>query len=190
MEDPDQVRSEFDLIAQIQAGEEAAFERLVRLYYEELCDFVASQIRHSTAAEDIVQDIFLNLWRRREEWAPRSSLQAYLFGAARNASIKYRKRRRVRRRWKNEEQAKEPIRDPGPEAGMRHRELEQAMQESVRALPPRRREVYILSRHHGLTYKEIAVVMDIAPSTVDNQMVEALRFLRKRLHAFASTSTA
>jgi RNA polymerase sigma-70 factor (ECF subfamily) len=187
MKNPDQI-PEQQLIAQIQAGNEAAFERLVRRFYEELCAFMEAQIGHATAAEDLVQDIFLNLWRRRGEWEPRSTLRAYLFGAARNASIKYRKRRQVRRRWKREEREKDPPREPGPDDAFRHRELEYAFQEGVSELPERRRQVFVLSRHHGLTYKEIAVVMDITPSTVDNQMVEALRFLRGRLHAFLSTT--
>ena len=65
-------------------------------------------------------------------------------------------------------------------------ELKAVIQESIDALPERRREVYVLSRQHGLTYKEIAIVMDISPKTVDTQMVAALKFLRKRLQARSS----
>jgi RNA polymerase sigma-70 factor (ECF subfamily) len=61
------------------------------------------------------------------------------------------------------------------------------MKKCISELPERRREVFVLSRQHGLTYKEIAAVMDISPKTVDNQMVEALKFLRKRLQSFSST---
>ena len=57
------------------------------------------------------------------------------------------------------------------------------MTEAISGLPERRRQVYVLSRHHGLTYKEIAEVMDISPNTVDNQMVEALKSLREYLEA-------
>lgn len=180
---------EQQLITRIQSGDEEAFEALVRLYYEELCGFVESQIGHPTAAEDLVQNVFLNLWRRRREWEPRSTLRAYLFGAARNESIKHRKRRQVRRRWKREEREKEQPEPIGPEDDFRCQELHHTFRESVAELPGRRRQVFVLSRHYGLTYKEIAVVMGISPSTVDNQMVEALRFLRKRLHSFLSAAT-
>jgi len=187
MRDSTQKPQEQRLVAEIQNGNEEAFEKVIRLYYEELCNYVETQIGHSSSAEDLVQDVFLNLWRRRREWNPRTTLRAYLFGAVRNESIKHRKRRRVRHRWKQEQRETASLDAPGPHEDLRHRELEQAFREHVAELPERRRQVFVLSRHHGLTYKEIAAVMDISPSTVDNQMVKALRFLRERLGTFLSS---
>lgn len=178
------------LIERVQEGDEQAFEALFRTHYEALCNFVEPRVGSPEVAEDLVQNVFLNLWRRRQDWEPRTTLQAYLFGAARNEAIKYRKHRQVRRDWKREKKKEkthgESEFDPGED--LKHRELNRAVQECVSELPERRREVYLLSRQYGLTYEEIAGVMDISPSTVDNQMVKALESLRKNLSPFLSST--
>jgi RNA polymerase sigma-70 factor (ECF subfamily) len=151
---------------------------------------VESQVGAACVAEDLVQNVLMNLWRRRQEWEPRTSLRAYLFGAARNEFLQYRAHRQVRDRWAEEEQERDdpPPPLPSPSESVEHRELQREMKKCIAELPERRRQVYVLSRQHGLTYKEIATVMDISPKTVDNQMVEALKFLRKRLRSFSSVS--
>ena len=188
MGNSEQDSMEWEQVARIQEGDEEAFEALFRHYYEELCHFVESQVGSAEVAEDLVQNIFLSLWRRREDWEPKTTLRAYLFGAARNESIKYRKHQQVRSRWKQEEKEKETPERSDPEDDLKSRELRRTIRKWVDKLPERRRQVYLLSRQHGLTYKEIARVMDISPKTVDNQMVEALKFLRKRLGAFLPTT--
>ena len=178
--------SEQQCIQRIQDGSRKAFETLFRAYYNELCDFVEYQLDSPELAEDLVQDIFCDIWRRREEWKPKGTLKAYLYRAAHNQSIKQIERRQVRRRWKRQEEHKDTPQKPSPEDDFHHRELKRVLQASVEELPERRRQVYILSRQHGLTYKEIAEVMEISPKTVDHQMVAALKFLRKRLSTFLS----
>lgn len=177
-----------ELVSQIQNGNRAAFETLFRRYYEDLCGFVESRVGAAEVAEDLVQNVLLNLWRRRGEWEPRTSLRAYLFGAARNEFLNYREHRQVRDRWAEEEKerAEMPPQEPSPSDSVEHRELRCEMRKCISELPERRREVFVLSRRHGLTYKEIAVVMEISPKTVDNQMVEALKFLREQLCSFSS----
>ena len=79
---PDQEERARALIEQIQAGDEAAFETLFRIYYEALNDFVRRKVDRPEVAEELVQNVFLNLWRRRRAWQPRHSIKAYLYGAA------------------------------------------------------------------------------------------------------------
>jgi len=64
------------------------------------------------------------------------------------------------------------------------RDENERLKERVAELPERQRQVYVLSRRHGLTYEEIATVMDISPKTVDNHMVKALKFLREGLRRY------
>lgn len=193
MVSPEEAPPDDVLVARIQEGDHEAFERLFRSYYEELCAFVDAQIGDLEGADDIVQDVFLGLWRRRNDLNIHSTVRAYLFGAARNESISHRKRRKVRteddektrKRW-------ERVRTwstTTPEEDLKRDELRRTIQESIAALPERRREVYTLSRQHGLTYDEIAQVMGISPKTVDNQMVEALKFLRKQLRSRLARTT-
>lgn len=184
------------LVDRIREGDSTAFEALFRSYYEPLCGFVEARIGEASVSEDLVQNIFLSLWRRREDLDPGTSVKAYLFGAARNESIDYRKRRKVRDDWEQEKKRNAqsdidlvpgPARQIiGPMEDAEKRQLQEELQKGISELPRRRREVYVLSRHHGLTYNEIAAVMGISAKTVDNQMVEALKFLRKRLRNFIS----
>lgn len=190
MKSPEQNPPDAVLVAQMQKGDHDAFEKLFRSYYEELCAFVDSRIGELRGADDIVQNVFLSLWRRRKDLTIRSTVRAYLFGAARNESISHRERRkRQTEDIEVKRKAWERVRswsNPKPVDELERDELRDVIRESIAALPERRREVYILSRQHGLTYKEIASVMDISPKTVDNQMVEALRFLRKRIRTHSS----
>ena len=178
--------SERQWIEQVREGNSKAFEAIFRTYYNELCDFVEFELNSPEVAEDIVQGIFCDVWQRREEWYPGGTLKAYLYRAARNQSIKQINRRQVRRRWKQREKRKDAPQAPSPEDHFRHRELKRTLEESIGELPDRRRQVYVLSRQHGLTYKEIAEVMEISPKTVDRQMVAALKFLRERLSTLLS----
>jgi len=172
-------------IRRIQEGDEAAFEELFHTYYGKLCHFVEQEVNSSEVAEDLVQKVFLNLWRRRQDWQPKTTIRSYLFGAVQNESIKYRKHRQVRRQWKEEEkERKRGSRELDPEASFQRREIDEALKERVAELPERQRQVYVLSRRHGLTYEEIATVMDISPKTVDNHMVKALKFLREGLRRY------
>lgn len=193
MEDPGQRLEEQQWARRIQGGDHDAFEALFRRYYKPLCDFAESHrvgTSASEAAEDLVQEVFLDLWRRHQSWTLRATPRAYLFGAVRNKAIKRIKRQQVRRRWSEEQQARtESVQAfPGPGVDLRRREIERAMRQSVDRLPPRRRQVYVLSRDYGLTYNEIAAVMDISSRTVEHQMAHALKFLRGQLKHFLSTA--
>lgn len=173
--------SERQWIERIQSGDHTAFEALFKVHYEVLCDAVEYYVSNSEIAEELVQDIFADIWRRRRDWNPRHSIKAYLHGAARNKAIKHRKRRQVRLRWEEQQQYEpEPV-SASPEQIIEYSELEQIIQSSIEDMPPRRREIYRLSRQYGLSHKEISVALRISTKTVENQIGHALRFLRERI---------
>lgn len=185
-EQRDRERRDRRWVERIQAGDHDAFGKLFHAYAESLCAFAVQHVGEE-AAEDIVQTVFCDLWNRREAWDPKGTVRAYLFRAVRNTSLDHLKHRRVRRDWKNEE--KERGRDDalvGPADELQHQELNRAMQHAVANLPERRRLVYVMAHRHGMSYKEIAAALDIAPKTVENQIGRALKTLRDRLAEFAS----
>lgn len=173
-------------VQRIQEGDRAAFEQLFHVYYHDLCGFVQAHIHAPDVAEDLVQDLFLDFWRRRGTLHVRSSLKAYLFGAARNLALSHLEHRQVSRRWERQKRQGKAPTEVGPDEQLWERELARALQACVAELPERRQMVYRLSRQHGLTYREIAAIMEISPRTVENQMVHALKFLRERLLAYRS----
>jgi RNA polymerase sigma-70 factor (ECF subfamily) len=137
-------------------------------------------LRQRAVAEEIAQDVLLELWRRRESLEVEVSLRAYLFQATRNRSLNHLRHERVAREGESY-----AARDTAVEATSVSRlveeEIEQAVREAVSGLPDRCREVFELSRVQGLRYAEIAGVMGISVKTVEAQMGKALRVLRERL---------
>ena len=171
------------LVGQIREGNEAAFEALFQTYYEALSDFVRRKVDRPEVAEGLVQNVFFNLWRRRQAWQPRQSVKAYLYGAARNEAAKYLRRRGIERSWQQRERHLAPQPEPTPMEQCHSRELSRTVRRWVEELPERRRLVFVLVRYHGLSHAEAAAAMGISTKTVEVQMWKALTFLRERLSA-------
>lgn len=168
----------------VRSGDAEAFEALFRAYCEPLCDFVYSHVFSRGIAEDLVHDIFCDLWNRRRDWRPRVTVKAYLYRAARNKALNWLKHHRVRQTWEaDERRRKRPVSESPAEAAQ-YRELTRAMQRAIEELPARRRLVYTMVRQQDMTYVEVAAALDISSKTVENQMGRALKVLRARLSAF------
>lgn len=170
-------------VERIREGDHRAFEALFHAYYEDLYGFVRYYVSSSEVVEDLVQDIFLNLWKRRQHWKLEATIKAYLYGAARNTALNHLRHKKVRARWQLSQTAfhAKLVSPSSTDDALRRKELEQEVREAIAELPERRRLVFTLSRHHGLSYKGIATALNISIKTVETQMVRALRFLRERL---------
>jgi RNA polymerase sigma-70 factor (ECF subfamily) len=125
----------------------------------------------------------LELWRRRETLAADGSAQAYLFQATRNRVLNHLRHLKIEQRSEPEIRGDSPS-TPRADAALAHEELNVAVQQAVQSLPDRCREVFELSRVHGLKYAEIARQLGISVKTVEAQMGKALRTLRERLAAW------
>ncbi len=169
-----------ELLARLRGGDEAAFDAVFRAYYAPLVGLAESVLRHRALAEEVAQDVMLELWRRRETLAVEESLRAYLFQATRNRALNHIRHLRVTERGKPFAAA--PVSaTPTADAELVEEEIDVALRAAVSELPPRCREVFELSRVHGMKYAEIASVMGISVKTVEVQMGKALRILRERL---------
>lgn len=168
-------------VEEIRKGNEVAFELLFREYCDSLCDFVSYLVHSKEVAEEIVQDIFLDIWKRRCEWKPRVGIKAYLFGAARNKSLNYLKHVRIIKRWETQEINRETPQQVGPDDQLCFEQLQNLMEIAIEQLPERRRLVFRLARQYHMSFIEIAAALGISVKTVENQMGKALEVLRKRL---------
>jgi RNA polymerase sigma-70 factor (ECF subfamily) len=139
-----------------------------------------SIVRSQAVAEEIVQDVMLELWKRREQLAADSSPQAYLFQSARNRSLNYVRHEKVAREGEPYATRSEAI-ESNAHSSMVEDEMAIAVRRAVAGLPARCREVFELSRTHGLKYSEIATTLGISVKTVEAQMGKALRVLREEL---------
>lgn len=122
----------------------------------------------------------LELWRRRESLASDSSPQAYLFQSTRNRALNHVRHERVEKKSEPELIRQSEMKTPAP-TNLIEEEIDVALKKAVAELPDRCREVFELSRTHGLKYSEIATTLGISVKTVEAQMGKALRTLRVKL---------
>jgi RNA polymerase sigma-70 factor (ECF subfamily) len=169
-----------DILRRIQAGDEAAFDVAFRQWYPVLVRVATALLHEIDAAEEVAQEVMLELWRRRHVISADVSLRAYLLRAVRNRSLNQLRHLRVRRDSEGDVEATYDA-PMGADAPMVAGELSEAVQETIRGLPPRCREIFELSRVHGLKYAEIAESLGISQKTVEAQMGKALKIMRERL---------
>ncbi len=168
------------------AGDTAAFERIFTTYYAVLVRFAYNYLHSRERAEEVIQELFLFIWERRQAWDVTGSLKSYLYRAARNRALDALKHERVERGW-----ADRAIREQGgaehgapaldADAQLNVDELNAALQRAIEALPERCRQAYTLHRQQHLSYTEIAEVMGTTVGTVTIQIGKALKALRKSL---------
>jgi len=162
-------------IERLRQGDEAAFESLFRAFAPGLCAFVARYVDSRAVAEEIVQDLFLTIWRRRADLVVEQSVATYLFTAARNRAVNHLRRERVARRWEGSIVGR--IESPGRSGEAELLEMLD-LQDGIDRLPARCRLIFTLSRQQGMTYAQIAESLDLSVKTVEVQMGRALRALR------------
>jgi len=171
------------LLERLRSGDQAAFDSMFRAHYGQLVGFAQGMLRDRAAAEDVAQEVMLEVWRRRAELSISESIRAYLLRATRNRSLNQLRHANVARRAEPQLAGEESVNATGASqlvAG----ELRTALAAAVAELPPACRQVFEMSRGQGLRYAEIATRLDISIKTVESQMGKALRHLRTRLAAW------
>ena len=175
-----------DLIEGIRRGDAVAFERVFRTYFGALCSVVSGYVRSRDVAEEVVQDLLLTLWRRRDELEVRDGLRVYLFRAARNRALNWVRHARREIAWATTARMTREI-APRAQAEAQEtlecRELSVALAAAIAALPERRRLAFQLTQQAGLSHIETAAIMGIAPKTVAIHLGLAREELRSQLRA-------
>jgi len=175
----------------MRAGDERAFEALFHAHYAPLCRFLREYLRSPAVIEELVQDLFLRLWRDRARLPVRGSVRAYLYVSARNSALNHLRHERFVRRLQSRWAAgdREPSLEPGartPEGEAAAHELAGAIRSAIQSLPERARLAATLRWEHQLSYAEIAEIMEISVKGVENQLGRIMKALRPALEPFHS----
>ena len=181
--------NDFERVAKIRAGDEKAFEELFFEYYNQLSRFANTITKSREFARDTVQDVFLKIWRNRANWEIHISIKVYLYQSVRNQSLNLLEKQKTRQRLNEKLQIDQSsysnryYENDNYPSSISERELKLLTKvwELVDQMPERRKLVFQLHRKHGLSYKEIAKVLDIARKTVENHVAQALQFLRDNI---------
>lgn len=173
---------EEELIESLVNNDRKAFEYIFRYYYTDLCRFTLKYVRDEIVAEEIVQEVFINIWERRSSIKINTSLKAYLFTAVRNRSFNYIKLQLPKEQLKTDVDSIGFIDENTREDELIMEDLHQYVREAIDTLPTKCKAIFLLSRNSGLTYKEIAEELEISVKTVENQVGLALKKLREQLN--------
>jgi RNA polymerase sigma-70 factor (ECF subfamily) len=161
----------------------AGYEKLFKQYYGSLCIYARNIIKDSDSAEDIVHEVFIKLWEKRNEINPEQSIKSYLFTAVHNRCLNYiRDNKKFTERdeyFENSDLISEET------ESVEQSELEAKVFNAMNKLPEKCREVFHMCKIDELKYAEVAEKLGISIKTVENQMGKALKVLREELgHLF------
>ena len=165
-----------------EVNDEAAFERFFKTHYQSLLHYAYLRLRDETAAEDVVQQVFLNIWHKRTSLKIHTSLKAFLYKAVHNECLNYLKHERYKLSHEKHSLAIEGYdyiekrSDP-----VVLTELQLQIEKTINGLPEQCRHIFYLNRIQELKYREIADELGLSIKTVEAQISKALKVLRKKL---------
>jgi RNA polymerase sigma-70 factor (family 1) len=147
-------------------------------FYEPLCQYAFTFVKEQAACEDIVQDIFLRIWEKKQDLIGKPDLQYYLYTAVRNNCLTWLEKQRKDPSvyLLTDDIADEEATLPGEP--IPEKDMTSLLKKAFDQLPPKCREVFALSRISGLSYQQISDVLGISIKTVENQVGKALKILR------------
>lgn len=157
------------------------FEEAFHDHYEGLFRYACTLVHEAEEAEDILQNVFLELWKSRESLLIHTSLQAYLYKAVYFKCVNVVKHRKVREKHANHVQHREIAHTSDP---VLMKEVSAKIQAVTDSLPEQCRKIFMMSRNDGLRYHEIAERLNLSVKTIENQMGKALRILRNSLQDY------
>ena len=175
------VKNEAELLALVAKGEERAFTELFDAYYRQLGEYVYKLTESIEVTEEIVQDVFIKIWLKREALPELDNFSYYLFILSKNQTLNHLRKKandKVRQlEWLKqfEEEAYMPDDTPVIE------EYRSLIDGAIEKLPPQQKKVYKMSREERLKHEEIAKILNISPETVKKHIKLALRFIKNDL---------
>jgi len=171
-------------ILRIETLDSKAFEQLFRVHYSELTVYARRFLEDVESAEELVQDVFFKFWENRAKFGQIVSVRAYLYQTVRNACINAINQKKTEQKYRNHVSYQLQIDELELTDWLAADELSRKIEECIEKLPPARKNVFILSKIEHLKYKEIAEKLNISVKTVENQIGQALKFLRDELSEF------
>lgn len=156
-----------------------AFKKLFFEFYPSLCVFAGRYISSSETCEDVVQEVFLNIWKNRKSLNIHSSFRNFLVTSVRNSCTDLlRKQSSYEKYIENHSLSTS---SPSPDDIFTINELEEMLQAALEKLSPNIQSAFNMSRSQKMTYNEIAAKMNISPKTVESYISQALKLLREEL---------
>jgi len=173
-----------ELIALLKAGDHAAFSEIYERYGASLVRFAASKLYDLDDCRDLVQDIFVSLWIKKD-MPIHGELKSYLFAAARHKVVDKIRKNVTREEYAIVIQSLKDYDIYDPEKDINAKDLESVVASAIEKLPPRTKEIYMLSRNEYLSIPDIANKLGLSDQTVKNQLSAAIKALKETISKLA-----
>ena len=176
------------IIKKVKEGDVLAFEELFNRYYKKLKLFTYQFTKSEFVAEEIAQEVFINIWIKRDKIDPALSFNGYIYRVTRNLLVNYLKK--TARSEKAREEFWSSIDKERNEVSEQilDKEYSQCFKEAIRRLPKQKQLIFRLSREEGKSHYQIAEELGISKNTVKNHMVAALKAIKNYLQVNADVS--
>ncbi len=169
-----------ELITQLKKGNENAYSYLIETYNHKLCIYANSLLNDISLAEDMVQDVFISVWEKRKNLKNEFPIKNYLYKSVYNSCInQYKKNQVVTALEKKHIEELDRLIEDKDEVYLE--KLITLVKAAIQELPPRCKEIFLLSKKEGLTTIEIAEYLSISKKTIERQMTIAFFKIRKNV---------
>ena len=167
---------ERSLFKKVQNGDVKSLEVLFDRYYNVLCNFAYLFLKNEECSKEIVSELFINIWQKRNDIVIRESLKSYLYKSVKNAVISKKRKEKKTERLVDDEQGNHEF--ITPETLLLRKELEEKVNQLFSGLPLKSGLVFRMKRVDGLRYKEISKILNISEKTVENHMGNAIKKIK------------
>jgi RNA polymerase sigma-70 factor (ECF subfamily) len=185
-------RTDVQLMLDVKAGDEQSFELLLRKYRTPLVNFLFRMVRNTAVAEDLAQEVFIRVYRAREEYAPSAKFTTWMFRIATNLALNSVRDNRHRQMeismdqtvdtGEEEQQVLQvPDRAPNVEQELVARSRAEMIMKAIHSLPEKQRAAVLLHKYQELDYDEIARVLECSESALKSLLFRAYETLRVQL---------
>lgn len=170
--------NEQELLAQLRQGDVRAFDLLYANHSKPLLWKLRKMVKNPDEADELLQDLFVKVWAKREQINIQQSFQGYLYRVAQRMAIDYFRALERRSRLESEVQLQTSELVDDTESKLQAKETQKLLNAAIALLPEQRRRAFTLCKLEGKSHAEAAELMQISPNTVHNHLVKAVSFVK------------
>ena len=174
-------QSDKELIKNCLEGDQNAFKKIFEKYWDDLYVIAYRRLPLEEEVKDILQEVFISLWRNIHKISVGDNLGGYLYISLRNKIFNYYEKNQVRMKLTLSQSFNPVQSEADVYSSINSKEIRQIIKSAVAEMPAKMRDIYLLSKEEQLTNQEIAALLALAPQTIKNQIHQALLRIRRKI---------
>jgi RNA polymerase sigma-70 factor (family 1) len=181
--------NEVQLLIALKSGDRHAFEKIYQNYSPRIFLNILKMIKSVDDSQEILQDVFIKVWEKRELIDPEQPFKSYLFQISRYTVYNFFRKVNLDKKLKAYLSFENTELYTHIEENIAQRENDLIIMNAIEELPPQRKQIYKLCKIEGKSYAEVAMLLGISSSTINDHIVKATKFLRERHASFGTALT-